>query len=61
MVLPNYRYTLNITIQGSASAAAGGEITSYSVCPFFSSADPQKNLDEWIDGQEKIDFDYEEK
>lgn len=61
MVLPNYRYTLNITIQGSASAAGGGEITSYSVCPFFSSADPKKNLDEWIDGQEKIDFDYEEK
>ena len=60
MVLPNYRYTLNITIQGSVSHA-GGEITSYSVCPFFSSADPKKNLDEWIDGQEKIDFDYEEK
>lgn len=56
MVLPNYRYTLNITIQGSASAAGGGEITSYSVCPFFSSADPKKNLDEWIDGQEKIDL-----
>lgn len=61
MVLPNYRYTLNITIQGSASAAGGGEITSYSVCPFFSSADPKKNLDEWIDSQEKIDFDYVEK
>lgn len=61
MVLPNYRYTLNITIQGSVSHAGGGEITSYSVCPFFSSADPNKNLDDWIDGQEKIDFDYEEK
>ena len=44
MVLPNYRYTLNITIQGRASAA-GGEITSYSVCPFFSGG----NLDRWND------------
>lgn len=54
MVLPNYRYTLNITIQGSASAA-GGVITSYSAYPFFSSG----NLDQWNDGQEKIDFKYE--
>lgn len=45
MVLPNYRYTLNITIQGSASAAGGGVITSYSVCPFFSGG----NLDKWND------------
>ena len=59
-ILPNYHYTVNITIKGSVSAP-GGVITSYSVCPFFSSADPKKNLDEWIDGQEKIDFDYEEK
>lgn len=58
MVLPNYRYTLNITIQGSASAA-GGEITSYSAYPFFSSGNPDKNLDDWNDGQEKIDFKYE--
>ena len=62
MVLPNYRYTLNITIQGSASAA-GGVIASYSAYPFFSGG----NLDPWDDqwnndnGQVKIDFDYEEK
>lgn len=58
-ILPNYHYTVNITIKGSASAA-GGEITSYSAYPFFSSGNPDKNLDDWIDGQEKIDFDYEE-
>ena len=58
MVLPNYRYALNITIQGSASAA-GGEITSYSAYPFFSSGNSDKNLDDWNDGQEKIDFKYE--
>ena len=56
MVLPNYRYTLNIMIQGSASAD-GGKITSYSAYPFFSGG----NLDKWNDGQEKIDFDYVEK
>lgn len=61
MVLPNYRYTLNITIQGIAPAAGGGgEITSYSVYPFFSDG----NLDPWNDkwdgdkGQVKIDFEY---
>lgn len=59
-ILPNYHYTVKITIKGSASAA-GGEITSYSAYPFFSSGNPNKNLDDWIDGQEKIDFDYEEK
>ena len=59
-ILPNYHYTVKITIKGSASAA-GGVITSYSAYPFFSSSNPDKNLDDWIDGQEKIDFDYEEK
>lgn len=61
MVLPNYRYTLNITIQGIAPAAGGGgEITSYSVYPFFSDG----NLNPWNDkwdgdkGQVKIDFEY---
>ena len=57
MVLPNYRYTLNITIQGIAPAAGGGgEITSYSVYPFFSDG----NLDPWDGdkGQVKIDFEY---
>ena len=60
MVLPNYRYTLNITIQGIAPAGGGGEITSYSVYPFFSDG----NLDPWNDkwdgdkGQVKIDFEY---
>lgn len=61
MVLPNYQYKLNITIQGIASAAGGGgEITSYSVYPFFSDG----NLDPWNDkwdgdkGQVKIDFEY---
>ena len=58
-ILPNYHYMVNITIKGSASAA-GGEITSYSAYPFFSSGNPDKNLEDWIDGQEKIDFDYEE-
>ena len=58
-ILPNYHYTVKITIKGSASAA-GGVITSYSAYPFFSSGNPNKNLDDWIDGQEKIDFDYEE-
>lgn len=58
MVLPNYRYTLNITIQGNASAAGGGVITSYSAYPFFSGG----NLDRWNDqwnnnnGQVKIDL-----
>ena len=60
MVLPNYRSTLNITIQGIAPAGGGGEITSYSVYPFFSDG----NLDPWNDkwdgdkGQVKIDFEY---
>lgn len=60
MVLPNYRYTLNITIQGSVSHV-GGEITSYSVCPFFSGG----NLEQWNDhwnnnnGQVNKDLEYE--
>lgn len=60
MVLPNYQYTLNITIQGSVSHV-GGEITSYSVCPFFSGG----NLDRWNDqwnnnnGQVNKDLEYE--
>ena len=58
-ILPNYHYTVNITIKGSKVTADNGvECTAY---PFFSSANPDKNLDDWIDGQEKIDFDYEEK
>lgn len=60
MVLPNYRYTLNITIQGSASAA-GGVITSYSAYPFFSGGNLEQWNDHWNDdnnGQVKIDFDY---
>lgn len=59
MVLPNYRYTLNITIQGSASAAGGGVITTYKAYPFFSGG----NLDKWNDhwnedgtGDVKIDL-----
>lgn len=57
MVLPNYRYTLNITIQGSASAA-GGKITSYSVCPFFSGGNLERWNDKWNNnnGQVKIDL-----
>ena len=57
MVLPNYRYTLNITIQGSASHA-GGEITSYSVCPFFSDGNLERWNDKWNNnnGQVKIDL-----
>ena len=58
-ILPNYHYTVNITIKGSKVTADNGvECTAY---PFFSSSNPDKNLDDWIDGQEKIDFDYEEK
>lgn len=57
MVLPNYRYTLNITIQGSASAA-GGKITSYSAYPFFSGGNLEKWNDQWNNdnGQVKIDL-----
>lgn len=57
MVLPNYRYTLNITIQGSVSHA-GGEITSYSVCPFFSDGNLERWNDKWNNnnGQVKIDL-----
>lgn len=59
MVLPNYRYTLNIMIQGSASAD-GGKITSYSAYPFFSGGNLEQWNDHWNDnnGQVKIDFDY---
>lgn len=59
MVLPNYRYTLNITIQGSVSHS-GGEITSYSVCPFFSVGNLDPWNDQWNDkkGQVEIDFEY---
>lgn len=58
-ILPNYHYTVNITIKGSKVTTDNGvECTAY---PFFSSSNPDKNLDDWIDGQEKIDFDYEEK
>lgn len=54
-ILPNYHYTVNITIKGSKVTADNGvECTAY---PFFSGG----NLDKWNDGQEKIDFDYEEK
>ena len=57
MVLPNYRYTLNITIQGSVSHA-GGEITFYSVCPFFSDGNLERWNDKWNNnnGQVKIDL-----
>ena len=57
MVLPNYQYKLNITIQGIASAA-GGEITSYSVCPFFSDGNLERWNDKWNNnnGQVKIDL-----
>lgn len=55
MVLPNYRYTLNITIQGSVSAA-GGVITSYSAYPFFS----RGNLGAWQNkGPEDMNLKYE--
>lgn len=54
-ILPNYYYTVNITIKGSKVTADNGvECTAY---PFFSGG----NLDKWNDGQEKIDFDYVEK
>ena len=54
-ILPNYHYTVNITIKGSKVTADNGvECTAY---PFFSGG----NLDKWNDGQEKIDFDYVEK
>lgn len=57
-ILPNYHYTVNITIKGSVSAP-GGVITSYSAYPFFSGG----NLDKWNDhwnedgtGDVKIDL-----
>ena len=61
-ILPNYHYTVNITIKGSKVTADNGvECTAY---PFFSGG----NLDKWNDhwnkdgtGEVKIDFDYEEK
>lgn len=61
-ILPNYHYTVNITIKGSKVTADNGvECTAY---PFFSGG----NLDKWNDhwnedgtGDVKIDFDYEEK
>lgn len=61
-ILPNYHYTVKITIKGSASAA-GGEITSYSVCPFFSGGNLEQWNDQWNNnnGQVDIDFEYEEK
>ena len=34
-ILPNYHYTVNITIKGSVSAA-GGVITTYEAYPYFS-------------------------
>lgn len=52
-ILPNYHYTVNITIKGSKVTADNGVVcTAY---PFFSDG----NLDQWNDGQEKIDFKYE--
>lgn len=59
-ILPNYHYTVKITIKGSASAA-GGEITSYSVCPFFSGGNLEQWNDQWNNnnGQVDIDFEYE--
>lgn len=54
-ILPNYHYTVNITIKGSKVTTDNGvQCTAY---PFFSGG----NLDQWNNGQEKIDFDYEEK
>ena len=58
MVLPNYRYTLNITIQGRASAA-GGEITSYSVCPFFSGGNLDRWNDQWNNNNGQVNIDLE--
>ena len=56
-ILPNYHYTVNITIKGSASAA-GGEITSYSAYPFFSDGNLERWNDKWNNnnGQVKIDL-----
>lgn len=52
-ILPNYHYTVNITIKGSKVTADNGVVcTAY---PFFSDG----NLDQWNNGQEKIDFKYE--
>ena len=50
-ILPNYHYTVNITIKGSVSAA-GGVITTYEAYPYFSGStlsswgtDEYKNLE----------------
>lgn len=54
-ILPNYHYTVNITIKGSKVTADNGvECTAY---PFFSTG----SLQEWTDKETDIDFDYEEK
>ena len=54
-ILPNYHYTVNITIKGSKVTTDNGvECTAY---PFFSTG----SLQEWTDKETDIDFDYEEK
>lgn len=54
-ILPNYHYTVNITIKGSKVTADNGvECTAY---PFFSTG----SLQGWTDKETDIDFDYEEK
>ena len=58
MVLPNYRYTLNIMIQGSASAD-GGKITSYSAYPFFSGGNLDRWNDQWNNNNGQVNKDLE--
>lgn len=61
-ILPNYHYTVNITIKGSKVTADNGvECTAY---PFFSGGNLEQWNDHWNEdgtGEVKIDFDYEEK
>ena len=54
-ILPNYHYTVNITIKGSKVTADNGvECTAY---PFFSTG----SLQGWTSEKKDIDFIYEEK
>lgn len=58
-ILPNYHYTVNITIQGSASAAGGGVITSYSAYPFFSGGNLDRWNDQWNNNNGQVNKDLE--
>ncbi len=57
-ILPNYHYTVNITIKGSVSAP-GGVITSYSAYPFFSGGNLDRWNDQWNNNNGQVNKDLE--